>query len=49
MVLLCVLAVSLAISRDGSSGGLVRLAAITKDGVERSTVMHDDQPKFFEC
>lgn len=44
-----VAAVALAISRDGSSGGLVRLAAITKDGVERKTVMHDDLPKFFEC
>ncbi len=28
-------AITLAIERDGSSGGVVRLAAITKDGVER--------------
>ena len=39
-------AVSLAISRDGSSGGVVRLAIITKDGVERRCILHDKLPKF---
>eukprot|EP00743_Colponemidia_sp_Colp-15_P001738 GILK01001898.1.p1 GENE.GILK01001898.1~~GILK01001898.1.p1 ORF type:complete len:236 (+),score=28.59 GILK01001898.1:52-708(+) len=31
-------AVSLAMSRDGSSGGVIRLVTITKDGVEREFV-----------
>jgi 20S proteasome subunit beta 1 len=39
-------AVSLAIMRDGSSGGVVRLASITKDGVKRQTILSDDLPKF---
>ncbi|KAK0056447.1 proteasome subunit beta type-6 [Biomphalaria pfeifferi] len=41
-------AVSLAINRDGSSGGIIRLAAISKDGVERFTLTGKDMPKFFE-
>ncbi|KAL3861667.1 hypothetical protein ACJMK2_007718 [Sinanodonta woodiana] len=41
-------AVSLAINRDGSSGGIVRLATITKDGVERFTLTGDQIPKFYE-
>lgn len=41
-------AVSLAINRDGSSGGIVRLAAISKDGVERFTLTGDQIPKFYE-
>jgi 20S proteasome subunit beta 1 len=44
----CANALSLAISRDGSSGGIARLAAITADGVERKTVLHNDLPKFYE-
>ncbi|CAL1545404.1 unnamed protein product [Lymnaea stagnalis] len=40
--------VSLAINRDGSSGGIIRLAAISKDGVERFTLTGDQMPKFFE-
>jgi 20S proteasome subunit beta 1 len=39
-------AVTLAIQRDGSSGGIIRLATITKDGIERQTVLHNDLPKF---
>jgi 20S proteasome subunit beta 1 len=39
-------AVSLAILRDGSSGGVVRLASINKDGVKRQTVLSGDLPKF---
>jgi len=40
--------VALAMARDGSSGGIIRLAAITKDGVERFTLVGDQIPKFFE-
>ncbi len=40
-------AVSHAITRDGSSGGIIRLACITKDGVERKTILHDDLPKHY--
>jgi len=39
---------TLAINRDGSSGGCVRLAAITKDGIERRVVLHNELPKFYE-
>lgn len=35
-------------SRDGSSGGVVRLGAITKDGVERKVIVGTDLPKFYE-
>ena len=31
-------------SRDGSSGGVIRLAVITKDGVERMFVPGDQLP-----
>lgn len=41
-------ALSLAMSRDGSSGGVIRLAAINKDGVERQVLMGDQIPKFWE-
>ena len=41
-------ALALAMARDGSSGGIIRLAAITKDGVERSTITGNDIPKFWE-
>lgn len=40
--------VSLAISRDGSSGGVVRLAAINKDGVERFVLTGNQIPTFYE-
>lgn len=39
--------VSLAMTRDGSSGGVVRLAVITKDGVERIFVPGDKLPEQF--
>ena len=35
-------------ARDGSSGGIARLAIITKDGVERHTILHNDLPKFYQ-
>jgi len=42
------LALALAMMRDGSSGGCVRLAIITKDGVERRVITGDKLPKFYE-
>ena len=35
-------------SRDGSSGGTIRLAIIDKDGVERIFVPGDKLPKFWD-
>ena len=37
-------ALSLAMSRDGSSGGVIRLCIITKDGVTREFVPGDQLP-----
>ncbi|KAJ2615405.1 Proteasome subunit beta type-1 [Coemansia sp. RSA 1365] len=37
-------AVSLAMTRDGSSGGVIRTAVITEDGVERSVTYGDQLP-----
>ncbi|CAG9762007.1 unnamed protein product [Ceutorhynchus assimilis] len=39
---------ALAMSRDGSSGGVVRVGIITEKGVERKVVLGDELPKFFE-
>jgi len=39
-------AVTLAIQRDGSSGGVIRYASITKNGIEREVVPNDKLPKF---
>lgn len=44
----CVVALSLAMARDGSSGGVVRLGIITKDGVERKVVLGNQLPKFYQ-
>ncbi|KAJ1560381.1 Proteasome subunit beta type-1 [Nowakowskiella sp. JEL0078] len=41
-------AVSLAMSRDGSSGGVIRLAVITNDGVERIFTPGDKLPEFWQ-
>jgi 20S proteasome subunit beta 1 len=41
-------AIALAIARDGSSGGVIRLASISKDGVERKVILGDEVPRFFE-
>jgi 20S proteasome subunit beta 1 len=38
------LALALAMSRDGSSGGVIRMAVITKDGVERLFVPGNQLP-----
>lgn len=39
-------ALALAMERDGSSGGVVRLAAITESGLERSVILGNQLPKF---
>jgi len=41
-------ALTLALTRDGSSGGVVRVATITKDGVKRKVVLNNDLPKFYQ-
>lgn len=41
-------AITLALTRDGSSGGVVRIASITKDGVERFVFSGDNLPKFYQ-
>lgn len=43
-----IVAISLAMSRDGSSGGTIRLAIITKDNVERIFVPGNQLPTFWE-
>ena len=42
------LGLTLAITRDGSSGGCARLAIINKDGVERVDVLGNDLPKVYD-
>lgn len=37
-------ALALAMARDGSSGGVIRLAAITEEGVERTVLAGSDLP-----
>ncbi|XP_016116478.1 proteasome subunit beta type-6-like [Sinocyclocheilus grahami] len=39
-------ALALAMERDGSSGGVVRLAVITEQGVERQAILGNQLPKF---
>ncbi|KAM5534276.1 hypothetical protein V8D89_012004 [Ganoderma adspersum] len=39
---------ALAMSRDGSSGGVIRMCVITEDGVERLFVPGDQLPKFWQ-
>lgn len=41
-------AVAMAIARDGSSGGCIRYAVVTKDGVERNVILNTDVQRFFE-
>jgi len=38
--------VTLAMQRDGSSGGVIRWAAIDKDGIQRDVVSNEQLPKF---
>ncbi|KAJ8668113.1 hypothetical protein QAD02_009776 [Eretmocerus hayati] len=39
---------ALAMMRDGSSGGVIRMGVITKEGVERQVVAGNQLPKFYE-
>ncbi|PSR71805.1 hypothetical protein PHLCEN_2v12306 [Hermanssonia centrifuga] len=39
---------SLAMSRDGSSGGVIRMCVITEEGVQRLFVPGNELPKFWE-
>ncbi|TDL29697.1 20S proteasome subunit [Rickenella mellea] len=39
---------SLAMSRDGSSGGVIRMCVITEGGVERMFIPGNELPKFWE-
>jgi hypothetical protein len=41
-------ALALAMSRDGSSGGVIRMGVITKTGVERLFIPGNQLPKFWE-
>lgn len=41
-------ALSLAMSRDGSSGGIIRLAAITAAGVARKEILGNELPTFWQ-
>ena len=41
-------AVALAMSRDGSSGGVVRMAAISEQGLERKVMLGNELPTFYE-
>ncbi|MGH0189086.1 UNVERIFIED_CONTAM: hypothetical protein FKN15_033271 [Acipenser sinensis] len=45
----CRCTLSLAMERDGSSGGVVRLAAISESGVERRVILGNQLPKFASC
>lgn len=40
-------AVTLAMLRDGSSGGCVRLGVITKDGCTKHCILGNELPKFY--
>ena len=42
------LALALAMARDGSSGGCIRMCVITKDKVERHFVPGNELPRFWE-
>lgn len=42
------LALALAMSRDGSSGGCIRMAVITENKVERHFIPGNELPRFWE-
>lgn len=44
MLTLVYVALALAMARDGSSGGVIRLAVITKEGVERLFIPGNELP-----
>jgi len=35
-------------SRDGSSGGIIRMAAIDESGIERRVLLGNELPTFYE-
>eukprot|EP01135_Chromosphaera_perkinsii_P001238 Nk52_evm11s163 gene=Nk52_evmTU11s163 len=41
-------ALALAMARDGSSGGMIRMASISEGGVERRNILGDQLPRFNE-
>ncbi len=41
-------ALALAMARDGSSGGVIRLCNISKAGVQRRVIDHNNLPRFFD-
>lgn len=41
-------ALALAMSRDGSSGGIARLVTLTKAGAERRMIKGDEVPLFWD-
>lgn len=47
--MVCYLAISLAIKRDGSSGGVVRMGIINHTGaIQRKLVLGDQLPRFYD-
>ena len=45
--LYCAAGLALAMARDGSSGGVIRTAVITEEGVQRSVFTGPEIPKFY--
>jgi 20S proteasome subunit beta 1 len=41
-------AIALAMSRDGSSGGVIRLVTVNKDGAERKMIQGPEVPTFWD-
>jgi 20S proteasome subunit beta 1 len=41
-------ALALAMSRDGSSGGVIRMVVLTEKGVERHFIPGNELPRFWE-
>uniref|UniRef100_A0A8I6AMP2 Proteasome subunit beta type-9 n=1 Tax=Rattus norvegicus TaxID=10116 RepID=A0A8I6AMP2_RAT len=41
-------AITLAMNRDGSSGGVIYLVTITADGVDHRVILGDELPKFYD-
>ena len=42
------LALALAMARDGSSGGVIRTGVITEKGIERKVILGNELPRFYE-
>ncbi|XP_031827483.1 proteasome beta1 subunit [Nomia melanderi] len=39
---------ALAMARDGSSGGVIRLGVITEEGIDRKVILGNELPRFYE-